>query len=74
MPLTIRLTLSIKSKFADALATNSTVVTLDRYIVKKLKKNIVDDLDMNFIFSTGLDLKDSLIDSDKARAILENGI
>lgn len=44
-----------------------------KYIVKRLEKNVIDNLDMNFIFSTGLDLKDTLIDPKKARVILEHG-
>lgn len=44
-----------------------------KYIIKKLEKNIVDNIDMNFIFSTGLDLKETLIDPEKADLVLKNG-
>lgn len=44
-----------------------------KYVIKKLEKNVVDDLDINFVFSTGLDLKEGLIDPDKAKSILANG-
>lgn len=44
-----------------------------KYVIRKLEKNVVDDLDINFVFSTGLDLKEGLIDPDKAKSILANG-
>ena len=44
-----------------------------KHIIKKLEKNVVDDIDMNFIFATGLDLKEGLIDPRKANAILAKG-
>jgi len=44
-----------------------------RYIIKEIGKNVVDDIDMNFIFATGLDLKDGLLDQKKAQAILDMG-
>jgi hypothetical protein len=45
-----------------------------QYIIKQLEKNVVDNVDMNFIFSTGLDLKDTLIDPNKAELVLNSGI
>ena len=43
------------------------------HIIRKLEKNVVDDVGLNFVFSTGLALKDQLIDPQKAKAIFEHG-
>ncbi|CAI2368605.1 unnamed protein product [Moneuplotes crassus] len=44
-----------------------------RYIIKSLEKNLIGDQEMNSIFSTGLQLKDRLIDPMKAQQFMQDG-
>lgn len=44
-----------------------------QYVIRKLEKNVVAPGEMNFIFSTGLKLKEGLIDPEKVDAIMQNG-